>query len=198
VVRSGIKTLLAGTEIAVVAAVASGQAAVKYVLRHGVDVVLLDVSMPDGDGLTALGRIKLNKPELPVVMFSAFDNPAYIARAAAMGASGFLLKDCTRDELVNAITKAAMGESVFTHDELRHVNRTLARLYLTADVEVILSQREVEVLRLLAYGLTNAEIAKAMDISDETVKIHAKHIIQKIGVSDRTQAAVWAVRKGLV
>ena len=111
VARSGIKGLLAGTEIKVVAEVASGQAAVKYVLEHDVDVVLMDVRMPDGDGLTALGRIKLDKPNLPIVMFSAFDNPAYVARAVALGASGFLLKGCTRDELVNAITKAATGEN---------------------------------------------------------------------------------------
>ncbi len=111
VVRSGLKSLLAGTEIKVVAEVATGQAAVKYALEHDVDVVLLDVRMPDGDGLTALGRIKLDKPDLPILMFSAFDNPTYIARAVALGASGYLLKGCTRDELVNAIKAAAAGES---------------------------------------------------------------------------------------
>jgi DNA-binding NarL/FixJ family response regulator len=105
--RSGIKALLAGTEIKVVAAVASGQAAVKYALEQEVDVVLLDVCMPEGDGLTALTRIKLDKPDLSIVMFSAYDNPAYVARMVALGASGFLLKGCTRDELVNAITKFA-------------------------------------------------------------------------------------------
>jgi DNA-binding NarL/FixJ family response regulator len=121
VARSGVKAMLAGTEIMIVAEVASGQAAVKYALEHEVDVALMDVRMPDGDGLTALGRIKLDKPDLPIVMLSAFDNPAYVARAVALGASGFLLKGCTRDELVNAITKVATGESVFTRDELRRV-----------------------------------------------------------------------------
>ena len=99
-VRQGVKALLAGTEIKVVAEVATGQAAVKHALETEVDVVLLDVRMPDGDGLTALGRIKLDKPNLPVLLFSAFDNPASVARAIALGASGFLLKDCSRDELV--------------------------------------------------------------------------------------------------
>ena len=121
VARSGIKGLLADTGIKIVAEAATGQAAVKYAVENDVDVVLMDVCMPEGDGVTALGRIKLDKPDLPIVMFSAFDNPAYVARAVALGASGFLLKGCTRDELVNAITKAAAGESVFTRDELRRV-----------------------------------------------------------------------------
>src|SRR5208282_4115815 len=107
VVRCGVKTLLEGTEIKVVAEATTSQAAVKLALEKDVDVVLLDVRMPDGDGLTALGRIKLDKPDLPVLLFSAFDNPASVARAIALGASGFLLKDCGRDELLSAIRSAA-------------------------------------------------------------------------------------------
>ncbi len=165
VARSGIKGVLAGTEIHVVAEVASGPAAVKYVSEHEVDVVLMDVCMPEGDGLTALGRIKLDKPNLPIVMFSAFDSPACLARAVALGASGFLLKGCTRDELVNAITKAATGESVFTRDELRRVSRAMATPRIVADIEVPLTQREAEVLRHVAYGLTNKEIAESLHIT---------------------------------
>jgi DNA-binding NarL/FixJ family response regulator len=197
VVRCGLKALLANTEIKVVADVATAQEALKYALEHDVDVVLTDVRMPDGDGLTVLGRIKLDKPDLPVLMFSAFDNPAYVARAVALGASGFLLKGCTRDELINAIKGAAAGESVFTRDELRRVSGALATPRLTADTEVSLTQREGEVLRHTANGLTNTEIAQALHISYETVKEHVQHILRKIGVTDRTQAAVWAVHKGL-
>jgi DNA-binding NarL/FixJ family response regulator len=198
IARSGLERLLAGTKIKVIAAVDSGPAAVKYALQHDVDVVLMDVRMPDGDGLTALGRIKLDKPDLPILMFSNFDNPTYVARAVALGASGYLLKSCTRDELLSAIQAAAAGETVFTRDELRRVTGALATPRLTADVEVPLTRRESEVLRQMADGLTNKAIADVLHISYETVKEHVQHIIRKIGVSDRTQAAVWAVRKGLV
>ena len=195
--RSGVKALLADTEIKVVAEVTTGQAAVEYAMEHEVDVVLLDVRMPDGDGVTALGHIKLDKPNLPIVMFSAFDNPAHVARAVALGASGFLLKGCTRDELLNAIRKAAAGENIFTRDELRRVTGALATPRLAADVEVPLTQREGEVLRQMVDGLTNKQIAETLHVSYETIKEHVQHILGKIGVTDRTQAAVWAVRKGL-
>jgi len=178
--------------------VTTGAEAVKYVLNNEVDVALLDIRMPDGDGLTALGRIKLDKPDMPVLILSTFDNPTYIARAVALGASGYVLKGCTREKLIEAIRTAAAGESAWTRDELRRVTGALATPRLTGDVEVPLTQRESEVLRQLAYGLTNKEIAQALHISYETVKEHVQHILRKIGVTDRTQAAVWAVRKELV
>jgi DNA-binding NarL/FixJ family response regulator len=198
VVRSGLKTLLANTDIEVMGEVATGETAVKFALDKNPDVVLMDVRMPEGDGLTALGRIKLDKPDMPILMLSTFDNPTYIARAVALGASGYLLKGCTREQLIKAIQTAASGESAWTRDELRRVTGALATPRLAADVEVPLTQRESEVLRQLAYGLTNKEIAAALHISYETVKEHVQHILRKIGVSDRTQAAVWAVRKQLV
>jgi DNA-binding NarL/FixJ family response regulator len=198
VVRAGLKTLLADTDVQIIGEVAAGDQAVRYIMANPVDVVLMDIRMPDGDGLTALGRIKLEKPELPVLMLSTFDNPTYIARSVALGASGYVLKGCTKEELLAAIRTAASGESAWTRDELRRVTGALATPRLAADVEVPLTQRESEVLRQLAYGLTNKEIAQALHISYETVKEHVQHILRKIGVSDRTQAAVWAVRKQLV
>jgi DNA-binding NarL/FixJ family response regulator len=197
VLRSGVKAMLAGTEIKVVAEVATAQAAVQYALEHEVDLVLMDVRMPDGDGLTALGRIKLDKPDLPILIFSGYENPTYVARAVALGAGGYLLKDCTRDVLCNAICKVAAGESIFTRDELRRMTAALATPRLTADVEVPLTQREGEVLREMAKGSTNKQIAEALHVGYETIKEHLQHIFRKIGVDDRTQAAVWAIRKGL-
>lgn len=198
VVRCGLKTMLAGTEIEIIAEVGTGEEATAFALNNDVDVVLMDIRMPNGDGLTALGRIKLEKPDMPVLMLSTFDNPTYVARSVALGASGYLVKGCTRDHLLQSIRTAAAGESAWTRDELRRVTGALATPRLAADVEVPLTQRESEVLRQLAYGLTNKEIAAALHISYETVKEHVQHILRKIGVSDRTQAAVWAVRKELV
>jgi DNA-binding NarL/FixJ family response regulator len=197
VVRYGLKALLADTEIKIVAEVTTGRAAVEYALKHDLDVVLMDVRMPDGDGMNALGRIKLDKPDLPVLMFSNYDNPMYIARAVAIGASGYLLKGCTRDELVKAIQTAAAGENVWTRDELRRVAGAMGTPRLNADVEVSLTIRESEVLRQVAYGLTYKEIGQALGIGYETIKEHVHRILRKIGVCDRTQAAVWSVRNEL-
>jgi DNA-binding NarL/FixJ family response regulator len=198
VVRSGLRSLFVGTELEVVAEAASGQEALRMIGELELDVVMLDVRMPDTDGLNVLGRLKLDKPDLPVLILSTYDNPTYVARAVALGAAGYILKGSDRDRLIEAVRRAAQGESVWTRDELRRVTGALATPRLNANVEVPLTQRESEVLKQLALGLTNKEIAQALHISYETVKEHVQHILRKIGVSDRTQAAVWAVRKELV
>jgi DNA-binding NarL/FixJ family response regulator len=115
-----------------------------------------------------------------------------------MGASGYLLKDCTRDELLKAIKTAAAGENLWTRDGLRRMTGALGTPRLVADVEVALTQREGEVLRKMVFGLKNKQIAEVLHISYETVKEHVQHILRKIAVTDRTQAAVWAVRNNLV
>ena len=198
VVRCGLKNMLQGTEIKVVATATTGQAAVKYASQNEVDVALLDVRMPDGDGLIALGRIKMDKPDLPVLMLSTFDNPAYAARAFALGATGYLVKGCTRDELVNAIKTAAAGENVWTPENLRGVSGALSKPRVTADIEVPLTEHEREILCHVAKGLTNEQIAQAMQLSIDTIKDRMQRILDKVGVTDRTQAAVWAVRNDLV
>jgi DNA-binding NarL/FixJ family response regulator len=198
VVRCGLRSLMAGTEIEIIAEATTGEQAIQLTLQTKPDVVLLDIRMPGGDGLNALGRLKLEVPEIAVLILSTYDNPTYVARAVALGAAGYVLKGADREALLDAVRKAAAGESAWTRDELRRVTGALATPRLNADVEVPLTQRESEVLRQLALGLTNKEIAQALHISYETVKEHVQHILRKVGVSDRTQAAVWAVRKGLV
>jgi DNA-binding NarL/FixJ family response regulator len=197
-VRCGVKGMLEGTNIQVVAEAASGQEAVKLAIEKEIDVVLIDIRMPDGDGLTALGRIKLDKPDLPIVLFSAYENPAFVARGVALGASGALQKDCTRDELINALRTAMAGENVWTQEELRRVSGSLRAPRAGGELEVSLSDREADVLRQMAYGLTNKQIAETLNISYEMVKEHVQSILHKLGLTDRTQAAVWAVRKDLL
>ena len=198
VVRLGLKNVLEGSGIEVTAEATSGDEVLRKVEEQKPDLVLLDVRMPGGDGLHVLGRLKLDYPELPIVLFSTYDNPTYVARAVALGASGYVLKNDSRDRLIESLRAALRGESAWTREELRRVTGALATPRVVSDVEVPLTQRESEVLRQLANGLTNKEIALALGISYETVKEHVQHILRKIGVTDRTQAAVWAVRKNLV
>jgi len=198
VVRIGLRSMFAGTDVEVVAEAGTGTAALEQSLSLNLDLVLLDVRMPDGDGLRVLSRLKDEKPELPVLMISTYDNSTYMARSVALGANGYFLKDVTRETLLEAIIRATKGEMVWRRDELRRVTGAMSTPRMPVDVDVPLTPRESEVLHQLAHGLTNKEIAQVLSISYETVKEHVQHILQKIGVSDRTQAAVWAVRQGLV
>ena len=198
VLRAGVRSMVQNTEIEVIAEAADGNQALQLALEHRPDLVLLDVRMPESDGIACLGRLRAELPNMPVLMFSAYDNPTYIARTVALGAAGFLVKTASRDELLLAIRSAAAGESIWTREELRRVTGALSTPRVAVDLEVPLTKRESEVLKQFALGLSNKEIAQALGISYETVKEHVQHILRKVGVSDRTQAAVWAVRKGLV
>lgn len=198
IIRMGLRLTLENTEMMVSGEVSTAAEALEAVQKERPDVVLMDIRMEGGDGLNALGRLKLDFPELPIVLFSAYDNPTYIARAVALGASGYVLKSAPAERLVEALQTAIAGESAWTREELRRVTGALATPRLSQDIEVPLTQRESEVLRQMALGLTNKEIAKMLGISYETVKEHVQHILRKVGVTDRTQAAVWAVRKNLV
>jgi DNA-binding NarL/FixJ family response regulator len=154
--------------------------------------------MPDEDGLETLEKLRAKAPESKVVMLSTYDNPTYIARAVALGACDYVLKGSTRDDIIATITAAAAGESPSRCGELKRIAAAMKVRQAVDDDDVPLTQRETQVLRHVALGLSNREIGCSLEISVETVKEHVQNILRKIAVSDRTQAAVWAVRKGLV
>ena len=198
VVRCGLVNLLDGTNVEIVAEASSGEAVVRLAMKHKPDVILLDIRMaPGNDGLKALEKICNDAPSVRCIMLTTFDNPTYIARAVASGAHDYILKGCSREELLESITGAASGQLPLRAGELRRVATTMANRVVTPDPDVPLTQREMQVLRHVALGLSNKEIAQSLTISVETVKEHVQNILRKLAVSDRTQAAVWAVRRGL-
>jgi DNA-binding NarL/FixJ family response regulator len=198
VVRQGLREALKDTDIVVVAEATSGDQVVSLVGESAPRVVLLEVVLPREDGLSVLPRLRSEYPDVSVLFFSAHDNPAFVARAVALGAAGYLLKGARLETVVQTIRDVAAGKPVWTRDSLRRVTGNLAAPRPSLDVETPLTHRESEILVRLADGHTNKQIAQALEISYETVKEHVQHILLKIGVSDRTQAAIWAVRKGLV
>jgi DNA-binding NarL/FixJ family response regulator len=198
VVRIGLKHMVEGTANEIADEASTSEIGFSKFVAGKFELVIVDVRLPGGDGLQLLGKIKIHAPNQPVLVFSAYDNPTYSARAVALGANGYLLKTDSREKILDAIERAAKGESIWSREELRRVTGALASMRVGSESEIPLTQREGEVLKQLANGLTNKEIALSLGISYETVKEHVQHILRKIGVSDRTQAAVWAVRKNLV
>jgi DNA-binding NarL/FixJ family response regulator len=198
VVRCGLVSILDDTGIEVVAEAESGDDAVRLAKKYKPDVILLDIRMAPGtDGLIALEKIRADAPGVICIMLTTFDNPTYVARAVASGAHDYVLKGCSRQELLDAVTGAAAGKLPMRAGELRRVATTMANRVPTPDPDVPLTAREMQVLRHVALGLSNKEIAKSLTISVETVKEHVQNILRKLFVNDRTQAAVWAVRRGL-
>lgn len=198
VVRTGLARLLADSEIEIVAEAGNGEEAVEQTKTHNPDVVLMDIRMPEGDGLTALEQIRKENPDVRIVMLSTYDNPTYVARSVALGAADYVLKDSSREDLISAITRAAAGESPSEDSILHQVKDTMSRRRERLDRnEIPLTNRELQVLRHVALGLSNREIGRSLGISIETVKEHVQNILRKIDATDRTQAAVWAIKKGL-
>lgn len=200
VVRTGIASLLSGSNVKIVAEAGTSAEAVKMANKHKPDVILLDIRLPDGDGLDVMPKLKKYAPKASVVVLSTYDNPTYVARAVASGACDYMLKGSSRNELLTAIHAAADGKSPCSVGEMAKVASSMAKRSTVEidDGEITLTNRETQVLRHVALGLSNKEVATALEISIETVKEHVQNILRKIAVTDRTQAAVWAVKKGLV
>jgi DNA-binding NarL/FixJ family response regulator len=198
VVRTGLVSLLGGSKIEIVAEAASGREAIKLAAKHKPDVILLDIRMPDMDGLDTLDKIHRDLPDCKIVVLSTYDNPTYVARAVALGASDYVLKGASRQDIIATITAAAEGKGPLNAGELLKVAGAMSKNADAKNEQIPLTTRETQVLRHVALGLSNKEIGRSLVISIETVKEHVQNILRKIAVSDRTQAAVWAVRKGLV
>ena len=143
-------------------------------------------------------KLRQKVPNSKVVMLSTYDHPTYIARVVALGASDYVLKGSTRKAIIDAILAAAAGQSPSHAGELHRMARTMSSRQLLDDDQIQLTPRETQVLRHLALGLSNKEVGRSMKISVETVKEHVQNILRKLQMTDRTQAAVWAVRKKLL
>jgi DNA-binding NarL/FixJ family response regulator len=193
IVRAGLERLLGTTDdIQVVAAAEDGAQAVELAAEHRPDVVLMDISMPHLSGIEATREIVEASEDVQVVVLTSFADRPQIVAALDAGAVGYLLKDAEPEDVIRGVRAAAKRESPFAPK--------VARTLLDARAErpeAQLSEREVEVLRCVAKGLPNKLIARNLGISEKTVKAHLTRIYQQIGVTDRTQAALWARERGI-
>ena len=213
VVRGGFKRLLGYEEgLEVVGEASNGREGVELCRRLEPDLVLMDVRMPEMDGLEATRTIKAQQPQVSVLVISTYENPDYLLEAIKAGAAGYILKDASNRQLRNAIWRALEGESTLNHELAARLIRLLSSEGPQASAPPSAAEsgaasalppledftpREVEVLGLLLRGKTNQEIASSLSISRDTAKGHVGHIIAKLGVSDRTQAVVRALELGL-
>lgn len=200
-IREGIARLLRDVpDIEVVGEAADGTSAVDQSLRTRPDLVLMDVRMPVMDGVDATARITHDRPEARVLILTTFDLDEAVHRALQAGASGFLLKDTPYDQLLHAIRVVAAGDCVLapsvTRRLIEHFTPQPTPTASEAALLERLTDREREVLRLIAQGLSNAEIGRAIFLSEATVKTHVGRVLTKLGCRDRVQAAIFAMRTG--
>ena len=196
--RGGVRSMLEDTEFEVVGEAGSGREALEVARQIQPQLTLLDIRMAGGDGLDALVALKQEHSRMAIVMLTTYDNPTYMARAVAGGAAGYLLKGVERHDMLEALRAVASGEMLLSPQDLVRSLRGISGSSVgSEDLIVPLTEREQEVLRLLATGLTNRDMASLLFVAESTVKTHVEHIIGKLGVSDRVQAAVWAARHGL-
>lgn len=196
IVRRGLRmTLEAEANLQVVAEAENGANLADLIRRHAPDVVLMDLQMPEVDGVQALEQTRPEFPNLPILILTSFSDDAHLHAALRAGASGFLLKEMDGDDLVEAVRGAARGRPQLHPDIAR---RLMARAPRPDDPLSALTEREREVLKRIGRGLSNKEIALELTLTEMTVKGYVSDIFAKLGVSDRTQAALTAVRYGLV
>lgn len=194
VVRDGLRGMLEHQpDFEVVGEAGDGRQAVDSAERLRPDIVLMDLRMPVMDGVAALGEIKTRQPQIQVLVLTTYDSDADILPAIEAGASGYLLKDSSREDLYDGIRAAARGETVLAPAVAA---RLVGRMRTPADDQ--LSSRELEVLQLVAEGASNSDIAAQLHISQATVKSHLVNIFGKLGVSDRTAAVTAALRRGIL
>lgn len=201
-VREGLASLVAaGPDVAVVGLAANGTEGVALVVREKPDVVLLDLSMPELDGLGVLLRLRELGVAAKAIILTTFDDDMAMLKATSLGACGFLLKDVPRDELMSAIRAVHRGERVFRPTITSTIRAVLRPKRADADRSESIAEltpRETEVLRLMAGGLSNKEIAFALKLSEGTVKNHVSVILDKFCAPDRTRAVLKAIERGLV
>ena len=204
-VRSGFRLILNAAGIPVVAEAADGREASAAVLKHRPDVVLMDIRMPEMDGLEATRRILAAQPgpDLRIIILTTFDLDQYVYAALAAGASGFLLKDVSPEQLVAAVRLVATGDALLAPSITRRLVERFARPIAAAPPSNVpelstLTSREREVLVLMARGLSNAELADRLTLSEATVKTHVARILSKLELRDRVQAVVLAYETGIV
>ena len=200
-VREGLRGMLDGGDVEVVGEAGTGEEALRAAAAHAPDVVLLDLELPDLDGLTVLRRLKAIEKRLAVLVVTMHDDPALVRQAVENGASGYVLKGISRQELLASLEAVRQGESVLDPSLLRATLADSAgepRPPSRAERDNPLSSVEQEMLRLVAQGLTNREIGARLRWSIGTVKKYLQRALEKLGASDRTQAAVEAIRRGLL
>lgn len=202
--RSGVRLILEGeADMKVVGEARSGQEAAELVKRERPDVLLLDIRMPGEDGIAAAGRILAESVPTRVLILTTFDLDEYVYRALRVGASGFLLKDMSGEDIVAAVRQAARGaDSLLAPAVIRRLIERFAgsqpAVRASATALRDLTNREAEVLRLVARGLTNAKIAEQLSIAETTVKTHVARLLMKLDLRDRVQAVIYAYEAGLV
>jgi DNA-binding NarL/FixJ family response regulator len=203
IVRQGLRMLLTRPGFEVIAEGDCGQDALTIATEQQPDVMLLDIRMKEGDGLRVLPKVLAASPETRVIMLTTYTNPGYLARAINEGAAGYLSKETEPEKIVAAISAAVNNNRLFDQDLLSEALKAAVDPSppqpepKSLPVET-LSDRETEVLQLIAAGMSNASIASTLNISLPTVKTHVQHILKKLNVADRTQAALWAVNEGIV